>query len=41
MSIASRILLATALAAGFMAQGGAHAALQQGFSIDLGDPEDP
>jgi hypothetical protein len=24
-----------------MAQGGAHAALQQGFSIDLGDPEDP
>jgi hypothetical protein len=41
MSIASRIFLAAALAAGFMAPGGAHAALQRGFSIDLGDPEDP
>jgi hypothetical protein len=39
MSIASRIFLAAALAAGLMAPGGAHAL--QGFSIDLGDPEDP
>ncbi len=41
MSIASRIFLAATLAAGLMAPGGAHAALQQGFSIDLGDPQDP
>ena len=40
MSIASKIFLAAALAAGLMAPGGAHAALQ-GFSIDLGDPTDP
>ena len=39
MSIASRMFLVAALAAGFMAPGGAHAA--QGFSIDLGDPTDP
>jgi hypothetical protein len=39
MSIASKIFLAAALAAGLMAPGGAHAA--QGFSIDLGDPTDP
>jgi hypothetical protein len=40
MSIASRIFLVAALAAGLMAPGGAHAALQ-GFSIDLGDPQNP
>jgi hypothetical protein len=40
MSIASRIFLGAVLAAGLMAPGGAHAALQ-GFSIDLGDPQDP
>jgi hypothetical protein len=40
MSIASRLFLVAALAAGLMAPGGAHAALQQGFSIDLGDPTD-
>jgi hypothetical protein len=40
MSIASRMFLVGALAAGLMAQGSAHAALQ-GISIDLGDPEDP
>ena len=40
MSIASRIFLAAALTAGLTAPGGAHAALQ-GFSIDLGNPEDP
>ena len=40
MSIASRIFLAAALAAGLMASGGAHAAVQ-GFSIDLGDLQIP
>jgi PEP-CTERM motif len=40
MSIASRIFLVAALAAGLMAPGGAHAALQ-GFSIELGDPQNP
>jgi PEP-CTERM motif len=40
MSIASRIFLVAALAAGLMAPSGAHAALQ-GFSIDLGDPQNP
>jgi PEP-CTERM motif len=40
MSIASRIFLAAALTVGLTAPGGAHAALQ-GFSIDLGDPENP
>jgi hypothetical protein len=41
MSIASRIFLAATLAAGLALPGGAHAALKQGFSIELGDPEDP
>jgi hypothetical protein len=41
MSIASRMFLVAALAAGLMAPGGAHAALQQGFMIDLGTPTDP
>jgi PEP-CTERM motif len=41
MSIASRMFLVAALAAGLMAPGGAHAALQQGFMIDLGTPMDP
>jgi PEP-CTERM motif len=40
MSIASRMFLAAAFAAGLMVPGGAHAALQ-GFSIDLGTPADP
>ena len=40
MSIASRMFLAAALAAGLMLPGGAHAALQ-GFSIELGDPQNP
>jgi hypothetical protein len=40
LSIASRIFLAAALATGLMHPGGAHAALQ-GFSIELGDPQDP
>ncbi len=41
MSIASRMFLVAALAAGLMAPGGAHAALQQGFMIDLGDAQNP
>ncbi len=41
MSIASRMFLVAALAARLMAPGGAHAALQQGFMIDLGDAGDP
>jgi hypothetical protein len=40
MSIASRILLTAALAACLMAPVGTHAAVQ-GFSIKLGDPQDP
>jgi hypothetical protein len=40
MSIASRIFLAAAFAAGFLVPGGAHAELK-GFSIDLGTPADP
>jgi hypothetical protein len=40
MSITSRAFLAAAFAAGLMLQGGAQAALQ-GFSIDLGNPQDP
>ena len=40
MSIVSKIFLAAALAAGLMLPGGARAALQ-GFSIELGDPQDP
>jgi hypothetical protein len=40
MSIASRIVLAAALAAVFLLPGGAQAAVQ-GFSIDLGGPTDP
>ena len=40
MSIASRIFLVAALAAGLMVPSGAHAALQ-GFSIDLGDAQNP
>jgi hypothetical protein len=40
MSIASRIFLAAALAAGLMAPDGARASLQ-GFSTDLGDPQHP
>jgi len=39
MSIASRAFLAVALAAGLMLPGGAHAV--QGFSIKLGDPQNP
>jgi hypothetical protein len=41
MPIASRAFLAATLAAGLMVSGGAHAALQQGFLIDLGDAGDP
>jgi PEP-CTERM motif len=44
MSIASRMFLAAALAAGLLLPGGARAALQgfsQGFSIELGDPQNP
>jgi PEP-CTERM motif len=44
MSIASRMFLAAAFAAGFLLPGGGQAAVQdfsQGFSIDLGDPGDP
>jgi hypothetical protein len=40
MWIAFRTFLAAALAAGLILPGGAHAALQ-GFSIELGDPQDP
>jgi PEP-CTERM motif len=40
MSIASRMFLAAAFAAGFLLPGGPQAAVQ-GFSIDLGDPDDP
>jgi PEP-CTERM motif len=40
MSITSRAFLAAAFAASLMLQGGAQAALQ-GFSIDLGNPQDP
>ena len=40
MSIASRMFLAAAFAAGLMLPGGAHAALQ-GFSIALGDAQHP
>jgi hypothetical protein len=40
MSIASKVFLAAALAAGFLLPGGAHAELK-GFSIDLGTPADP
>jgi len=39
MSIASRAFLAATLAAGLMVSGGAHAL--QGFSIELGDPQNP
>jgi hypothetical protein len=41
MSIASRIFLAAAFAAGLMVPAGAHAELAQGFLIDLGTPADP
>jgi hypothetical protein len=40
MSIASRIFLAAALVAGLILPSGAQAALQ-GFSIELGDPQNP
>jgi uncharacterized protein YozE (UPF0346 family) len=41
MSVTSKLFLAAAFTAGLMAPGAGHAALTQGFLIDLGDPEHP